>query len=151
MVHMESVTAQASVVSVCQNSRANRTLLGCFRSPFTKMEFWACLLVFYSATFPQSAFISFVRTVLTTSKHKALVVLLLFTLDLFNLAIAALGSACLSGIYQQLFVLSAYAPAESYCSAHFPPCLLQPSTPLSLEVQSEAMTLQGPYTTRTIV
>jgi hypothetical protein len=60
----------------------------------------------------------------------------------------ALGSAC---FYQQLFVLSAYAPRRKLLLCILPPYLLQPSTPLSLEVQSEAMTLQGPYAMRTIV
>jgi hypothetical protein len=102
--HGLSLTAQASIVLVYQNSRAAREV------PF----------VFYSATFSQSAFISFVRTVPTTSDIRPVVVLP-FKPDLFNLAIAALGSACLIGICQQLLVLPAYAPAENYCSAHFPP------------------------------
>jgi hypothetical protein len=60
-----------------------------------------------------------------SSKHKAPVVLL-FTLDLFNLAIAALGSACLSGIYQQLFVVGLCSRRKLLLSA-LSPCLLQPS------------------------
>ena len=32
----------------------------------------------------------------------------------------AADSVCSSGIYSKLAVLSTYAPAQSYCSAHFP-------------------------------
>ncbi|EXJ72917.1 uncharacterized protein A1O5_04065 [Cladophialophora psammophila CBS 110553] len=35
--------------------------------------------------------------------------------------VAAAGSVCSSGIYGLLAPLSGYAPAQSYCSSHYPP------------------------------
>ena len=37
-----------------------------------------------------------------------------------HVVLAASNPACSSGIYKALLPLSAYAPAESYCSAHYP-------------------------------
>jgi hypothetical protein len=50
-------------------------------------------------------------------------VFLTFILLVFNVCrptLAATGSVCTSGVYKDLLFLSTHAPAESYCSAHFP-------------------------------
>ncbi|KIW23225.1 hypothetical protein, variant [Cladophialophora immunda] len=51
---------------------------------------------------------------------------------LLCMAIASISSAasnvCKSGIYELLSPLSAYPPAQSYCSAHYPPTTVTVST-----------------------
>ena len=44
-----------------------------------------------------------------------------FILSLTLPAALAAGSVCSSGLYAILLPLSAYPPAQSYCSSHFPP------------------------------
>jgi hypothetical protein len=45
---------------------------------------------------------------------------LLAVFSFLHLSSVVLGSVCSSGIYKNLLFLSNYAPAESYCSVHYP-------------------------------
>jgi hypothetical protein len=47
-------------------------------------------------------------------------ILVCFTTFYQHNVFAAPGAACSSGIYKAILPLSNYAPAESYCSAHYP-------------------------------
>jgi hypothetical protein len=73
------------------------------------------LLSFSTATFHCVS-----RPSQTSQLMARLLVSLVVLFNFVTSAIAAPGSACSSGIYKQLLTLSAYAPAESYCFAHFP-------------------------------
>lgn len=48
-------------------------------------------------------------------------IILYFTLSLVLPAALTAGSVCSSGLYAILLPLSAYPPAQSYCTSHFPP------------------------------
>jgi hypothetical protein len=56
----------------------------------------------------------------TPGDMASFLIVLPFVFNLFSPTAAAPGSVCSSGIYKPLLELSAYAPAESYCSAHYP-------------------------------
>ena len=56
-----------------------------------------------------------------------------------HVVLAASNPACSSGIYKALLPLSAYAPAESYCSAHYPLSTVTIVLPTPVKVKRTAL------------
>jgi hypothetical protein len=80
-----------------------------------------------------------------------LVSILLFSLP-FSLSFpveARSGAVCTSGIYKDLFFLSAYAPAQAYCSAQYPQPVVSKRVNKSWGLEERGATILPTTTTTT--